>query len=96
MKLEFIGVNTNKLHDELIAAGITPQLVESLEGTTWITVDENQVDAVHSVVTIHDPAPLPTPKTAAERIAELEAENLMVMMALVELHSTILGGGIGD
>lgn len=32
-----------------------------------------------------------------ERIAQLEQENLMVMMALVELHSTILkGGGTND
>ena len=37
----------------------------------------------------------PQPPTAEERIAELEAENLMTMMALVELHMMILSQG-GD
>lgn len=41
MRLEFENVNTNKLHDELIANGIVPQLVESLNTKTWITVEDD-------------------------------------------------------
>lgn len=55
MRLEFIEVHTNKLHDELIAANVIPQLVESLEDKTWITVEENQVEAVNAVVAVHKP-----------------------------------------
>lgn len=65
MKLHFTGVNTNKLHDELIAAGIVPQLVESMDADTWITVDVSQVDAVNAVVAAHNPGPsLEDTKTA--------------------------------
>jgi hypothetical protein len=58
MKLEFVGINTNKLHDELISAGIIPSLVENLDNKTWITVDDNQVAATNAVVAIHDPTPI--------------------------------------
>jgi hypothetical protein len=37
----------------------------------------------------------PQPPTPEERIAELEAENLMNMLALVELHGLILSMGGG-
>jgi hypothetical protein len=73
MKLEYTGVNTNKLHDELIAAGIVPQLVESDGDTTWITVDDDQVATVDAVVAAHDPTPRPQAPTIEERLAALEA-----------------------
>ena len=65
-RLEFAGVNTNKLHDELIAAGINPALVESKDGTTWITVEDNQEAAANAVVDAHDPTPLPPQPTEAD------------------------------
>lgn len=59
IKLEFQGVNTNKLHDELITSGIMPQLVESKDGITQITVDDSKVDAVNAIVAVHDSTPVP-------------------------------------
>lgn len=98
-KLHFTGVNTNKLHDELIAAGIVPQLVESLDNDTWITIDDSQVDVVNNIVAAHDPTPKPKLLTEAEIIADLEArlqtaetDNLNTMLALTEVYEMILGG----
>jgi hypothetical protein len=70
MKLHFTNVNTNKLHDELIAAGVAPQLVESKDGDTWITVDDSQEAAVNAVVAAHNPSILPDVQAA--KIAEIE------------------------
>lgn len=55
MKLEFENVNTNKLHDELIKAGVNPKVVESLNYTTWIEVEESEEEAVNEVVAKHNP-----------------------------------------
>lgn len=68
MKLHFTGVNTNKLHDELVAAGVIPQLVESLDADTWITVDDSQEDAVNAVVAVHNPTPKPAKPTDIEML----------------------------
>lgn len=81
VRLHFQNINTNKLHDELIAAGIMPQLVESLDGDTWITVDASQVDAVNAVIAVHDPTPRPQPPTPEERLEALE----MAMLAMMDL-----------
>lgn len=61
MIIELKDVNTNKLHDELIAVGIIPKLVESLDNTTWVTVEDSQESAVMAVVAVHDPTPKPQP-----------------------------------
>jgi hypothetical protein len=99
MKLHFVGVNTNKLHDELIAAGIVPQLVESLDADTWITVEDSQEATVNAVVAVHDPTPLPPQLTEKEIIADLQArlqqaetDNLNTMLALTEVYEMIIGG----
>lgn len=55
IRLEFENVNTNKLHDELIVAGIVPELVESKDGITWVTVDDSEVNTVNEVAAAHDP-----------------------------------------
>ena len=81
MRLELIGVNTTKLHEELIAAGIQPQMVESLENTTWITVEDAQVDALNAVVASHNPTPIPAPPSLEQRIQAAEAA-LLTMMGL--------------
>lgn len=99
MILHFTGVNTNKLHDELIAAGIIPQLVESKDGDTWITIDDSQEAAVNAAVAAHNPTPLPQPPTDKEIIADLQArlqqaetDNLNTMLALTEVYEMIIGG----
>jgi hypothetical protein len=70
IKLQFENVNTNKLHDELITAGINPNLVESKDNLTWITVEESEVTTVNNIVAIHDNTPIPTPKTELEILKE--------------------------
>ena len=42
MRIEYVNVNTNKLHDELITADINPVLVESLDEKTWIPMQTVQ------------------------------------------------------
>lgn len=76
MRLHFTGVNTNKLHDELIAAGVVPQLVESKDNDTWITVEDTQVEHANAIVAVHDPTPKPQSPTAEER---LQAAEMMII-----------------
>jgi len=71
MKIELKDVNTNKLHDELLGAGIAPKLVESKENTTWVTVDDSEEGTVMEVVVKHDPSPIPLPKTELEMLKEI-------------------------
>jgi len=81
MRIEYVNVNTNKLHDELITAGINPVLVESLDEKTWITyADGTDMTAVQAVIDAHDPTPLPPEPTAQERIEALEAALLEVVL----------------
>lgn len=79
MKLHYQNVNTNKLHDELIAAGIVPTLVESKGDDTWITTDADKA-LVDAIVAAHDPTPVVQPPTNTERIAALEAALLELML----------------
>lgn len=68
MKVEYLNVNTNKLHDELIKAGIKPLLVESLNEKTWITfAGTTDMAAVQAVIDAHDPTPLPPKPTLEQR-----------------------------
>lgn len=86
VKLELNNVNTNKLHDELIAHGIVPVLVQSKEDTTWITVKDNQIDAVNTVVANHNPTPyLPQPT---------ETEMLMDYIVDVDFRVVLLELGL--
>jgi len=81
MRIEYVNVNTNKLHDELIAADINPVLVESLDEKTWITyADGTDMTAVQTVIDAHDPTPLPPEPTAQERLEALEAAMLEVVL----------------
>ena len=84
-RLTYTNINTNKLHDELIAVGIMPLLVESLDGTTWITyADGTDMGAVDAVVLAHDPTPTVVIKTpiADERLDVLEptVESIIVVL----------------
>lgn len=73
MKVEYLNVNTNKLHDELITAGIKPLLVESLDNKTWITFkDTVDMIAVQAVIDAHNPTPLPPQQTVDDYIIDLD------------------------
>jgi hypothetical protein len=61
-----------KLHDELLLAGITPELVEGLGSDIWITVPDSQTKApVDSVVNAHTDAP-PPPMSGHQLIEDLK------------------------
>lgn len=81
MRLEYAGVNTNKLHDELIAAGIVPLLVESKDGTTWATFEDGADDAaIAAVVAAHDPTPAPVVDPDAELSAAITAATTLAQL----------------
>lgn len=84
VRLEILNVNTNKLHDELILAGVIPQTVEHKDNITWITVEENQVDAVNAVVAVHEPTPLPPVSTETEMLRDyvLDLDYRLILMEL--------------
>lgn len=92
MRKEYIGLNINKLHDELIVKGIKPLLIESLNDKTWVTfADNTDMDLVQQIIDAHDPTPLPPLKTR-EQILE---ERLQVTEdALLGLMDIIMMGGM--
>jgi hypothetical protein len=73
VRIEYIGVNTNKLHDELIAHGIVPLLVQSKDNVTWITYPEGtDMAAVQAIIDAHDPTPVPPQPTEADYLVDLD------------------------
>jgi hypothetical protein len=50
------NVNTNKLHDEFIAANIVPVLVESLDAlSNFFFGDDEDEQAIDAIIAAHDP-----------------------------------------
>lgn len=83
MKEHYININTTKLHDELIVAGITPLLVESKDGDTWITFAEGtDLILVAQVVAAHDPTPVPTQPTQDDYLLDLDYRLSMIELGL--------------
>lgn len=87
MKVHYSNVNPNKLHDELIKAGVIPVLVQNdlkegeyIANNTWVTfADGTDMELVQKIIDAHEPtlpAQLPTEK---ERILALE-EAILVLM----------------
>ncbi len=77
----------SKLHDELLAVGIKPLLVEGLGDDIWITIDDvANTASVDAIVAAHDPTPLPV----VDPDAELEAAILAVT-TLEELKDALTG-----
>lgn len=90
MKIEYLNVNTNKLHDELIAVGIVPLLVECRNNVTWITFTDNtDMTAVQAVLDAHNPEPLPPEPTLEERIVTTETK-----VVTIEETINVLFGGV--
>jgi len=84
MIIEYKGLNTNKFHDELLAAGIVPLLVESIDDLTWVTyADKSDMQIVDAVVASHNPAPLAPVPTQTE-ILQAEIINLKTRLAKIE------------
>lgn len=87
MRLTYKLRNVNKLHDELIAAGIHPDLVESLGDDVWLTVaDDVDVGAIDAVVAAHDPTPREMPPSIEERVFALESEVTEQKAAVAEIR----------
>lgn len=77
-------MNTNKLHDELINAGIMPLLVESLDDKTWITFEDDvDMTKVQAVVDSHDPTPLLDPLSEIDRLKISQAEQFETILMLI-------------
>lgn len=87
--MEILNVNTNKLHDELIASGIRPKLVESIGNKTFITFEEEtNMELVQRIIHAHDP----TLVSQFTQLEKLEQENMEIKLALAELAESIFGG----
>lgn len=83
------NINPNKLHDELINAGILPISVthnrvdgEQIAENTEIKLAEGaDMALVQAIIDTHDPAPLPQPKTDIEILQE---ENTLLKLRLYD------------
>ena len=64
----------DKLHNELHAAGIRPELVESDGHTVWLTFPSKpDTAAIEAVLAAHDPTPPPPAASLTSKLAnELE------------------------
>lgn len=81
MIIEYTNINHNKLHDELIANGIIPLLVENLNEKTWITyTDGTDMVAVQKIVDAHIPTTYPPLQTQEDYLLDLD--NRMSMKEL--------------
>lgn len=83
----YTNINPNKLHEELLAAGIIPLRVDNdmpkgayIAPNTWITYpDGTDMDKVAQVVAAHTTTPPTQPPTAEERLAALENAMLAIL-----------------
>lgn len=92
MQSEYKNVNTNKLHNELIASGIVPLLVESLDDTTWITfADGTDLTLVQAIIDVHDMTPPPMPKSENQLFRE---QNTDLNLQIIDIYEILLTGGI--
>jgi hypothetical protein len=77
-----------KLHDELLGAGIVPELVEDSGDNIWLTVSDSQPKAaVDAVVSAHSDAP-PPPRSGSQLVEDLR-QALLVWETLTPL--TLVG-----
>jgi hypothetical protein len=77
-------INITKLSEELRAAGITTHGNCNSNGVVW---DDNNNEIqdrpdVALIIANHDPAPDPLPPTLEEQIAELKAQNTLLIKAV--------------
>lgn len=80
MRSEFIDVNANNLHEELIKNYIKPIHVESLGNKTWITfTKDTDLELVQRIVALHDSTLVPEPKSEIDKLKE---ENNVLKVAI--------------
>lgn len=88
MQIHLQNVNPNKVHDELIAAGVEPVVVENdleegqyIAANTWITVPEGtDMGVVQAVIDNHDPTPLPPPLTELQKLQKDHVDLVFALM----------------
>lgn len=85
-KLEFMNLNTNKFHDELLINNIIPKIVESKDNLTWITIPEDTpqeiIEQINYLASIHDPAPLPLRPTQDDYLIDLDFRLSLIELGL--------------
>ena len=90
MKLHYQNVNTNKLHDELIAAGIRPWPVESKGNDVYIGMPDDTpkevLEQIAASVAAHNPTPVPVVDADLELVAAIQSAT-----TLEELKNALLG-----
>jgi hypothetical protein len=77
-------INTTKLSNELRAAGITTHGNCNSNGVVWDD-DNNDISKrpdVAAIIKAHDPTPLPPAPALEEQIAELKAQNALLIKAV--------------
>lgn len=93
MKLK--NVNRNKLHQELVDAGIHPKYVSSLDDTDshlggeFIFDKDYDVEKVQSIIEKHDPTPIELDPTREEILEQQLSETNALVLSLYEM---VLGG----
>ena len=84
MVIKYQNINTNKFHDELIASGINPLLVQSRDNETWVTYPEKtDIKAVDAIVAAHNPS-LTEPEPTETELMQAEIISLKSRLAKVE------------
>lgn len=81
------NINPNKLHDELVSAGIIPISVkhdapegEHIAPNTWIELPpDTDMGKVQKIIDAHDPTLLPEPPTLEERLQMAEDTILFLL-----------------
>lgn len=80
--------NLSRLHDELLASGIRPLLVEGDGAELWLTLaDDVAITLVDTIVAAHDPTPAPPPPDPDVELA-LAIDSATT---LAELKAALLG-----
>ena len=78
------NVNANKLHDELIASGVTPimVLIRPDESVELMLSDDIDMTAVQAIIDAHNPAPLPPQPTSDDYLIDLDFRLSMIELGL--------------
>jgi hypothetical protein len=92
-RLAYVRPNKlNMLHDQLLAAGITPSSVEGLGDLFWITVDDQVVKAtVDAVVSAHDSNATAPDEVRQQKYAQDLADYRALRAKLGRGEASVLG-----
>ena len=86
------NINPNKLHDELIKAGIIPKSVlnDLLPGkyiakNTWLEFeDDADMGLIQQIIDSHNPTPLPEPLSEIDKLKLSQAEQFEFILKTLE------------